>query len=143
MSSIDIIRNFDPGRDDLAPLRERFHQFVQAGMPGLPGEDEDRHFLFSLEDEGRFIGGICGSVYWDGLEIDTLWVDDRYRGQGHGRRLVIEAETFARGEGAVIAFLKTVEARDFYARLGYETFGVLEDRPIGTLLYHMKKRLDD
>ncbi len=43
--------------------------------------------------------------------------------------------------GAVISFLKTVEAKDFYQKLGYEVYGVLEDRPIGTSLYHMKKRL--
>jgi hypothetical protein len=24
----------------------------------------------------------------------------------------------------------------------YEVYGVLEDRPIGTVLYHMKKRID-
>ena len=142
MSKIEISHNFDPSGDDLAPLRQRFHEFVQAGMPGLPDEDEDRHFLFSMERDGEFIGAICGSVYWDGLEIDTLWVDDNYRGQGLGRRLVEEAENYAREQGAVIAFLKTVEAGEFYQRLGYETFGVLEDRPIGTLLYHMKKRLD-
>lgn len=142
MNSIEIRRNFDPTSDDLAPLRRRFRAFVQAGMPGLPGEDQDRHFLFSLYRDEMLIGSICGSVYWDGLEIDTLWVDDRFRRQGHGRRLVDEAEDYARSLGAVIGFLKTVEAHDFYASLGYAVFGVLEDRPIGTRLYHMKKRLD-
>ena len=143
MSSIELKRKLQPDAEDLAPLRRRFHEFVQAGMPGLSAENEDRDFLFCLHQGDEFIGAICGSVYWDGLEIDTLWVDDRCRGQGHGRRLVDAAEDFARAEGAVIAFLKTVAARDFYSRLGYETYGVLEDRPIDTLLYHMKKRLDN
>jgi hypothetical protein len=34
-------------------------------------------------------------------------------------------------------------AKDFYESLGYTVFGVLEDRPVGTRLLHMKKRLDD
>lgn len=143
MNSLEIHRNLDPTADDLAPLRRRFRGFVEASLPGLPDEDQDRPFLFSLKRGDGLIGAICGSVYWDGLEIDILWVDERYRRQGFGRRLVGEAEDYARGHGAVIAFLKTVDARDFYARLGYAVFGVLEDRPIGTRLYHMKKRLDD
>lgn len=143
MHSFEIQRNLDPTVDDLATLRRRFRAFVEDSMPGLPDEDQDRPFLFSLKRGAELLGAICGSVYWDGLEIDILWVDPRYRRQGLGRRLVGEAEDYARGRGAVIAFLKTVEARDFYTRLGYAVFGVLEDRPVGTRLYHMKKRLDD
>ena len=142
MSSVKLEKNLGPAESDLAPLRARFHEFVQSTIPDLPDESEDKHFLFSLTIDDQYIGGICGSVYWNGLEIDTLWVDDRHRGQGHGRRLVTAAEDYARGHGAVIAFLKTVEATDFYQRLGYEIFGILEDRPIGTQLFHMKKRLD-
>ena len=142
MSSVELEKNLAPDESDLAPLHAHFHQFVQSKIPNLPAESEDKHFLFSLKLDDRLIGGICGSVYWDGLEIDTLWVDDRHRGRGHGRRLVIEAEAYARELGAVIAFLKTVEAIGFYQGLGYEIFGILEDRPIGTQLFHMKKRLD-
>jgi len=91
----------------------------------------------------RLIGGICGSVYWNGLEIDTLWIDADYRGSGIGTRLLTEAEKFARDKGAVIAFFKTVEARGFYEKQGYQVYRVLEDRPIGSLLYHMKKRLNE
>ena len=141
MSSVILDKNMRPDNNDLAPLRQRFHEFVQSGIPGLPDESEDKHFLFSLTLDGELIGGICGSVYWDGLEIDTLWIDDLHRGRGYGRDLVVEAETYAREQGAVIAFLKTVEAVDFYQKLGYEIFGILEDRPIGTQLYHLKKRL--
>ena len=42
MSLIELKRNLQPGENDPAPLRQRFLEFVQAGMPGLPGEDEDR-----------------------------------------------------------------------------------------------------
>ena len=142
MSSVAIEKNLAPDADDLAPLRQRFHEFVQSGMPDLPDENADRHFLFTITNDGELIGGICGSVYWNGLEIDTLWIDERRRGSGYGRALVTEAESYARELGAVIAFLKTVEAVDFYQKLGYGIYGILEDRPIGTRLFHMKKRLD-
>ena len=80
-------------------------------------------------------------MYWNGLEIDILWVDAEYRGLGIGAHLLVEAEKFARDNGAVIAFFKTVEARGFYEKQGYQVYGILEDRPIGSMLYHMKKRL--
>ena len=84
---------------------------------------------------------MLANCYWNGLEIDTLWVSESLRGNGIGSKLVNQAEQFAIENGAVISFLKTVNAKKFYEKLGYEVYGILEDRPIGTLLYHMKKRL--
>jgi hypothetical protein len=55
----------------------------------------------------------------------------------------MEAEKYAKGNGAVVSFLKTVDAKEFYEKNGYQVYGLLEDRPIGTVLYHMKKRLDE
>ncbi|WP_245584208.1 GNAT family N-acetyltransferase [Saccharospirillum impatiens] len=82
------------------------------------------------------------NAYWDGLEIDTLWVDQNHRGTGLGSNLLRKAERYGMEQGAVISFLKTVEATGFYEKYDYQVFGILEDRPIGTLLYHMKKQLD-
>lgn len=42
---------------------------------------------------------------------------------------------------AIEVQLLWVDARPFYERIGYTVYGMLEDRPIGTVLYHMKKRL--
>ena len=92
-------------------------------------------------ESGELVGGVLANCYWDGLEIDTLQVSESQRGEGLGSKLLNKAEVFGIENGAVISFLKTVEAKDFYQKLGYEVYGVLEDRPIGTSLYHMKKRL--
>jgi GNAT superfamily N-acetyltransferase len=89
------------------------------------------------------IGGVRGNIYWDGIEVELLWVDDAPRRRGIGQALMQRAEAFARERGAVVAYLRTVDARPFYERIGYTVYGVLEDRPIGTVLYHMKKRLDE
>ncbi|NYH11673.1 hypothetical protein [Pseudomonas moraviensis] len=55
--------------------------------------------------------------------------------------LLEKAEATGTNNGAVVSFLKTVDAKQFYEQHGYEVYGVLEDRPIGTNLYHLKKRL--
>ena len=138
-----IDKTYAPGASDLTDLRNRFWEYASAQMPNLGPESEDQGFLFSVLDGTHLIGGICGNVYWNGLELALHWVDTDRRGSGIGARLLAEAENFARDKGAVIAFFKTVGARGFYKKQGYQVYGILEDRPIGSRLYHMKKRLDE
>ena len=137
-----IEKNFSPSSPDLSELSESFWNYVSSQFPTLPHETEDKKFLFSATESSVFLGGIAGKVYWDGLEIDVLWVNEKYRRRGIAKKLLKEAEEYARSNGAVIAFLKTVDAKEFYKKQGYKVYGQLEDRPIGSVLFHMKKRLD-
>ncbi|PCH79906.1 MAG: GNAT family N-acetyltransferase [Hyphomicrobiales bacterium] len=132
-----------PAADDLEIMNNGLRAFEISSMPDLPQESEDIHVAaFARLDDGTIVGGIKASVYWDGLEIDVLWVANDQRGNRIASKLVEQIETFARSKGSVIAFLKTFDARGFYEKVGYKVFGILEDRPIGTILYHMKKRLN-
>lgn len=117
--------------------------YVASEFPGLKPATEDIQLgAFVRSESGELIGGIRGAVYWDGLEVAVLWVREGDRCNGLGATLLRALETEAKRGGAVISFLKTVNARRFYERAGYRVYGVLEDRPIGSLLFHMKKRLD-
>jgi len=137
-----ILKKIYPDENDLSRLNNKFREFALSQVPDLPAESEDKPFLFSAYKSSEFVGGISGSVYWNGLEIDTLWVDENYRRRGVGNSLLNEAESFALENDAVVSFLKTVDAKAFYEKAGYEVYGQLQDRPIGTVLYHMKKRLE-
>jgi GNAT superfamily N-acetyltransferase len=131
-----------PTFNQITELKNNFSLFVKKQLPNLPPESEDKIFMVIARDEtNTLVGGVLANCYWDGLEIDILWVDDSGRERGLGRKLLEKAEIFGIENNAVISFLKTVEAKGFYEKMGYQVYGVLEDRPIGTLLYHMKKRL--
>ena len=131
-----------PSKEQINELANHFNQYVNSVLPGLPPESEDTIILYRVHNnQGEYVAGLLANCYWNGLEIDTLWVFEPLRGNGIGSKLVKQAEQFAIENGAVISFLKTVNAKKFYEKLGYEVYGILEDRPIGTLLYHMKKRL--
>jgi len=131
-----------PSAAQSAELLQRFQEFVAQRLD-LPDESADKPLLINLrDDDGQLIAGILANAYWDGLEIDTLWVAEAQRGRGLGADLLRQAEEHGRRHGALVAYLKTVEARAFYEKQGYQLFGVLEDRPRGTHLYHLKKRLD-
>ena len=139
---MEIKKVLSSSENELAKLNSKFWDFVSSNAPDLPAESKDKKLLFSAIEEAEFIGGISASVYWNGLEIDTIWVEDCHRGRGVGVSLLMEAEKYAISNGAVVSFLKTVDAKEFYEKSGYQVYGILEDRPIGTVLYHMKKRLD-
>ncbi|WP_434361198.1 GNAT family N-acetyltransferase [Parasalinivibrio latis] len=131
-----------PSADMIQQLNHALQGYLESQLPGLSPESEDKVFMVCKYDEqGNLVGGLLANCYWNGLEIDTLWVADSERGKGVGSLLVESAESYGAKNGAVIAFLKTMDAKPFYEKLGYEVYGVLEDRPIGTLLYHMKKRI--
>ena len=97
-----------------------------------------------LDEDGNIIAGCIAEMYcWKVVFVDILWVDERYRHQGLGSRLLGAVEAAARQEGCTLIHLDSFswQARDFYVRLGYEVFGVLEDCPEGQCRYFLKKKL--
>jgi GNAT superfamily N-acetyltransferase len=108
------------------------------------GYNDFERLCFSLRSaESGIAGGVLGETYWEWLHIDLLWVDERLRGSGYGRRLMETAENEARKRGMNAAWLDTFsfQAREFYEKLGYAVFGELDDFPQGHQRYFMRKTL--
>ena len=109
---------------------------------------QDNDFVslnFHIKDEsGHVVAGINSLMYcWGMLYIDTLIVDENYRGLQLGSRLLNQVEIKAKSMGAKLSHLDTFDwqARDFYLKRGYEVFGILEDCPEGHKRYYLKKEL--
>ena len=100
---------------------------------------------YHIKDQNHnVIAGINGLMYcWGILYIDILFVNENYRYQKLGSRLLQKIETEAKLLNANLSHLDTFDwqAKDFYLKAGYEVFGVLEDCPIGHTRYYMKKKL--
>ena len=95
-------------------------------------------------EKGEIIAGILSRMYcWNCLFVDTLFVDEIYRGQGLGEKLLKEVEKIAINQGCELIHLDTFDfqAKDFYLKYGYEIFGVLEDCPEGHCRYYLKKKV--
>lgn len=129
-----------PSESDLARIQAGLSQFNRSRIP-------DRKYAqvcFTLFDgQGQFAGGLTGYTAYEWLFIDLLWIVETARGQGQGRRLMLDAEREARERGCGNAWLDTFsfQGRDFYERLGYKIFGELEDFPPGHRKYFMRKAL--
>jgi len=108
------------------------------------GESNEQNLCFVLQGpEQEIVGGVIGSTYWGWFYINLMWVEDEFRGQGYGHRLLMLAEEEARKRGVKNAYLDTFsfQALDFYKKLGYQVFGELGDFPAGHTRYFLKKEL--
>jgi ribosomal protein S18 acetylase RimI-like enzyme len=77
------------------------------------------------------------------VEITSLWVHPSLRRNGYGSRLLQTLEQEARSQQCHSALLDTYsfQAPEFYQRLGYEVFGVIDGYPRGYQKVFLKKRL--
>jgi GNAT superfamily N-acetyltransferase len=94
-----------------------------------------RPLVITLSDPqtSEILGGLWGETNFAHLHIDLLFVPETLRHKGLGRRMLLQAEQEALSRGCRGAWLDTYsfQARGFYAGLGYEVFGVLDDYPPG------------
>ncbi|CAA9322262.1 MAG: hypothetical protein AVDCRST_MAG93-5801, partial [uncultured Chloroflexia bacterium] len=99
--------------------------------------------LFIRNAHDTIVGGLLGGTYWNWLHVEILWLSEEIRAQGHGGRLLDEAERMAVERGCIAAQLDTMswQALPFYEHRGYTVFGVLDDFPPGHHKYFLQKPL--
>jgi GNAT superfamily N-acetyltransferase len=88
---------------------------------------------FLIKDaSGAISGGLFGNIVGGWLHVRSLWVDRIWRGRGYATELMAAAERYAIAKGCVAAFLQSgsYEARPLYEKLGYRTFGELDNHPV-------------
>lgn len=96
------------------------------------------------DSKGNILAGIIAlSYYWGCIYVDVLWVSEASRGKGYGTALLIEVEEEGRKMGCSLIHLDTFDfqGREFYLKMGYEVYGVLEDCPPEHSRFYMKKKL--
>ena len=130
---------------DVAATREAVVAGLSAYNAAVVGARNSAPLALSLrDDEGVIVGGLIGELKWEWLHVDLLWIDAAHRGKGHGEALVAMAENAARDHGARGVYLSTMslQAPDFYPKLGYRQYGVMEDYPVaGHRIHHFAKAL--
>lgn len=91
---------------------------------------------------GATLGGLWGRSLFRWLNVELLYVPEVLRGQGLGEAMMRRAEAVARARGCIGIWLDTYDfqAPGFYAKLGFERFGTLDDIPPGRQRIFMRKR---
>lgn len=130
---------------DFAGTREAVLRGLAAHNEARVGPRNTQPLALSLRDEaGTIVGGLVGELKWQWLYVDLFWIEEAYRGTGHGEALLGMAEQAARAYGARGVYLGTmsIQAPGFYPRMGYRECGRMEDYPVaGQTFHHFTKAL--
>lgn len=116
---------------------------IQFNTP-YGGHEDWRELTISLKDaKGKVVAGLNGHSDWGWLFVKLLWVSEKYRNSGLGRKLMMSAEAEAKRRKCQAIWLDTFafQAPKFYEKLGYRKFGELIDYPKGYKRYFYTKKL--
>lgn len=97
----------------------------------LIGPFDQQSFIVCLKNvEEQVAGGLITTAYHNVCTLHIAWVDERYRHQGVGRRLLARLFEYAKGCGCDFVVLDTVlfqGAKDFYLRMGFKVVAGYEN----------------
>lgn len=124
---------------DTGSARSVFQGLVDFNLRAL-GEGNHRPIAVYATANDEVIGGLLGWTRWGWLHVESVWITESRRKHGIGAQLMKAAEDEARQRGCRHAHLETAElqAPEFYKKLGYEVFGVLDGFGPGKLYFFQK-----
>ena len=127
----------------LGPTRRRAVSGILAFNTRAVGKGQYKQLAISLRQGKDIVGGLTGWTWAGWCYVELLWIEEKYRGKGHGTALIRKAESEARKRGVRHMYLDTFsfQAPLFYSKLGFKAFGVLRDFPKGYDRTWFKKAL--
>lgn len=135
-----LITEFNPPINEIDFLEKKLLQHNCLEIKNYSYE----HFIIKLVDDANsIIAGIHGQIGGDWLYIASLWIDERFRLQGLGKKLLAKAEKIAVKEKCFGVYLYTYsfQSPEFYKKYGYHIFGTLENFCHDNSKLYMKKKL--
>jgi len=130
----------DPAMADVRFLEDRLYDYnvEQIGV-----DDGQWLAIFVRDDQQTIRAGLEGWTWCGSCFIRSVWVHRNARSQGIGTKLLqaAEQEAIKCGCRQIVLASFSFQAPQFYQKLGFETFAVLEDHPRGHQHHYLRKRL--
>lgn len=136
----EVIVDHAPSQVDNDVVREGLIAFNEH----VTGEPRDKEFsVFLKNDSGKVFGGVQAFFDAESVYIDALWVDEKVRKQGYGKKLLDAAEQEAIKNGCIFSLVDTwdFQAEGFYLKNGYERIGELKNYWLGHSKIFLRKNL--
>jgi len=133
-----------PDKKDLEIISKGIQSFNQLHIPDdVVFEPDTKFAAFAKDENGKVLGGVRATAFWNYCILELLWLSDDTRGQGVGNKLMDAAEHFAKEKG--FQYMRTeplsFQAKPFYEKRGYKVYGELVDCPKGHVTYCLVKDL--
>ncbi|MGY5870900.1 MAG: GNAT family N-acetyltransferase [Candidatus Thorarchaeota archaeon] len=134
----------DAPEDDVQEFQKGLETYNMEQTNGEFNNPQPWLSLVLKDHEGTIVGGIITStLYWTQY-LEVLWVDEKYRGLGYGKDLVMEAHRLAKRQGCVSSHTYTFswQAPDFYQAVGYKLIATYDGYVEGIREHILMKRFD-
>ncbi|MNH96459.1 Acetyltransferase (GNAT) family protein [compost metagenome] len=121
---------------DYKYIIERDKHIVEILVSSKIKENE----ILIIREDNRNIGWLRYGYFWDNTPfMNMIWIDEEYREQGIGKRVVMYWEELMRGKGFCLVMTSTLSnesAQQFYRKIGYRDSGclLLENEPLEVIL---------
>ncbi len=131
-----------PGsEEDAEAIGKGLEAFCEEVVPDAHGDIPLSRKL--VDADGRLIAAVIGGVDGDDtVFIEGIWVEEPYRRQGIGSRLLGDFEREAKENGAYVLLSYCCDwVSGFFFRCGFTPRGELPDYPRGHTAYELEKRI--
>lgn len=117
--------NINPSKEEI----EDFHKGLREYNLKFINRDFLAFQITVKNDDGVVIAGIDGESFWGKINIDNLWVHSDYRNNDLGTKLIklAEEEAIKRNCTGIILDTMSFQAEEFYLKLGFRRFGIVEN----------------
>jgi GNAT superfamily N-acetyltransferase len=132
--------NEHPNEKDVQELKQHLRDY---NVIHANSDDGYGIAIFLRDIHHQMVAGVSGWLWGECLEIDYLWVKETLRGRGVGKLLMTTIEEAAIERGCRQITLETFsfQAPEFYQKLGYNIFGVIEGFGHRFRKFYMRKHL--
>ena len=118
--------NMDVIHEEDAELFQQLVSGVREHNWKLLGNEKPMPLSVVIKDnEQKIIAGVSGRTIYKHFLVEVLWCDQSVRNKGLGKKVMEQAELEAKKRGCIAAQVDTlsVQAPDFYKKLGFEIVG--------------------
>ncbi|NCB47573.1 GNAT family N-acetyltransferase [bacterium] len=124
-------------------INEIYKGLLKYNLERIENKDVRELGIFQEDEAESIISGLVGQTHGNWLEVKYLWVDEAYRGQDIGTKLIEAAEKTAKERGCKFSFLNTFgfQARGFYLKQGYKEVFTLNEYPLTGTRHYLTKTL--
>jgi len=133
----------EPSKDEMKVAHRGLHEHCVAHVGDGDAYAGSQVRIALRGEDGNLAGGLTASTPVHVLALEEIWVAEPYRGRGHGRRLIEEAERIAKSQGCIAGqgCCLSFQSPGFFHEVGYDSFGTVDAYPDGYTEDLLIKRL--